>query len=240
MRGGRGASMAHPQGQATRVASGAREVRSQAAAVVQCECCSSEDGGAVGKTEVGPQRPTRCAGWAFAIIEGGYRKPGWGVGPTGDEAIPGRFRAPRGGVQINGEVIRMRAYALLLVFMAPAVVPTAWASECFSIQDSDLRNSCLASTKKDKSYCFKIRDADMREGCLAPLQGETYGCFKIQVADTRAACLGETKEDSSYCFKIPAGDERNVCLARVKWDRSYCFKIEDENLRKDCLASIPR
>ena len=75
------------------------------------------------------------------------------------------------------EVAHMRA--LLLVFMTTAVVPTAWASECFSIQNADQRNACLASAKRDKSYCYKIRDADLREGCLASIQGETYGCFKI-------------------------------------------------------------
>jgi len=130
--------------------------------------------------------------------------------------------------------------ALLLVLIATAVVPTAWASECFSIQDADQRNACLASAKSDKSYCFKIRDADLREGDLAPLQGETYGCFKIQDPDARAACLGETKDETWDCFTIQNVDQRNACLGSVKTDRSYCFKIQNKNLRNDCLANTPR
>jgi hypothetical protein len=127
------------------------------------------------------------------------------------------FRVPRGGVQISDVVIHMRVCAMLLVIMATAAVPTALGSECFSIQDADQRNACLASAKNDKSYCFKIKSEDLREGCLAPLQGETYGCFKIQDPDARAACLGETKKET--------------------WD---CFKIQNEDLRKDCIANTPR
>lgn len=70
-RGGHG----RPHGRAPRVASGAREVRSQAAAVVERECCFGEDDGAVGKAEVGPKQLSRCAGWAFAIIEGDVASP---------------------------------------------------------------------------------------------------------------------------------------------------------------------
>jgi hypothetical protein len=97
----------------------------------------------------------------------------------------------------------MRYLAALLMTGAVAWMPVAMGSECFSIQDADPRNACLASAKNDKTYCFKIQDPD-----------------------ARAACLGETKSDQSYCFKIEGADERNVCLAEVKADRSYCFKIQ--------------
>ena len=46
-------------------------------------------------------------------------------------------------------------------------MPAVLASECFSIQDADQRNACLASSKNDKSYCFKIQSDDLQKDCLA-------------------------------------------------------------------------
>lgn len=82
--------------------------------------------------------------------------------------------------------------ALLFVLMATAVVPTAWASECFSIQDADQRNACLASAKNDKSYCFKIQEDDGRNACLAEVKRDRSHCFRIQSEDLRNDCLANT------------------------------------------------
>ena len=100
----------------------------------------------------------------------------------------------------------MRYLAAMLMTGAVTWMPAALGSECFSIQDADQRNACLASAKKDKSYCFKIQDAELREGCLAPLKGETYGCFKIQDPDSRAACLGETQITLGQILGMKVGD----------------------------------
>lgn len=59
----------------------------------------------------------------------------------------------------------MRYLAAMLITGAVAWMPAALSSECFSIQDADHRNVCLAAANKDKSYCFKIQNVELREGC---------------------------------------------------------------------------
>jgi hypothetical protein len=46
-------------------------------------------------------------------------------------------------------------------------MPAALGSECYSIQDTDQRNACLASSKNDNSYCYKIQSKDLQKDCLA-------------------------------------------------------------------------
>jgi len=55
----------------------------------------------------------------------------------------------------------------LFIVCALIWMPAVLASECFSIQDADQRNACLASSKNDKSYCFKIQSDDLQKDCLA-------------------------------------------------------------------------
>jgi hypothetical protein len=80
----------------------------------------------------------------------------------------------------------------LFIVCALIWTPAALASECYSIQDVDQRNACLASSKNDKSYCFKIQGADQRNACLAREKGDRGYCFKIQSDDLQKDCLANT------------------------------------------------
>jgi len=55
----------------------------------------------------------------------------------------------------------------LFIVCALVWMPAALGSECYSIQDVDQRNACLASSKNDNSYCYKIQSKDLQKDCLA-------------------------------------------------------------------------
>ncbi len=66
-------------------------------------------------------------------------------------------------------------------------------SHCYSIQNSDSKNSCLALAKHQESYCYSIHESDAKNLCLAQI-----------------------KNQKSYCYSINANDSKNQCLAVVK------------------------
>ena len=114
------------------------------------------------------------------------------------------------------------------------------ASNCYSIQDPDLKNHCLATTKHDPSYCYRIKAPDQKNSCIAETKTEQSSCYRIQDPDQRNDCLGTTKHEASYCYRIKDPDERNACLGGVKVERSYCYRIQAPDERADCLAGSER
>ena len=66
-------------------------------------------------------------------------------------------------------------------------------SHCYSIQNSDTKNSCLALAKHQDSYCYSIHESDSKNLCLA-----------------------QVKNQKSYCYSIKASDAKNQCLAVMK------------------------
>ena len=66
-------------------------------------------------------------------------------------------------------------------------------SHCYSIQNADTKNSCLALAKHQESYCYSIRESDAKNLCLAQI-----------------------KNQKSYCYSIKSNDTKNQCLALVK------------------------
>ncbi|MEW6038135.1 MAG: hypothetical protein AB1648_07805 [Pseudomonadota bacterium] len=43
----------------------------------------------------------------------------------------------------------------------------ARSCRCYSIQDADAKQLCLARLTGDKSRCYNVRDKDRRAACLA-------------------------------------------------------------------------
>ena len=66
-------------------------------------------------------------------------------------------------------------------------------SHCYSIQDSDRKNICLAMAKRQESYCYSVRDSDDKNVCLA-----------------------QVKQQRSYCYSVRSNDLKNQCLAMVR------------------------
>ena len=98
------------------------------------------------------------------------------------------------GAQVSAisEVGDVRIYLTFLgmVILAPDVC-WADASNCYSIKDADLKNSCLAVTKNEKARCYSIKDRDLKNGCLAQVGNETSRCYSIKDRDQKQRCLAE-------------------------------------------------
>ena len=93
------------------------------------------------------------------------------------------------GEHIEFDVLIALAVVLLLV------TPRAHANEshCYSIQNADTKNACLATVKRQASYCYSI-----------------------QAANSKNLCLAQVNNQKSYCYSISSQDMKNQCLALVK------------------------
>ncbi len=81
----------------------------------------------------------------------------------------------------------------LMVLSLSALPASASESHCYSIQDSDRKNICLAMAKRQESYCYSVRDSDDKNVCLA-----------------------QVKQQRSYCYSVRNSDLKNQCLAMVR------------------------
>ena len=66
-------------------------------------------------------------------------------------------------------------------------------SHCYSIQNSDTKNSCLALAKHQDSYCYSIRESDTKNLCLAQIKNQKSYCYSIKSSDTKNQCLALMK-----------------------------------------------
>ncbi len=82
-------------------------------------------------------------------------------------------------------------FALILLMMNQSVF--ANASNCYSIQNQDNKNYCLATAKNEKSYCYSIRENDTKNMCLAQVSNQKSYCYSIRSSDLKNQCLGMVK-----------------------------------------------
>ena len=66
-------------------------------------------------------------------------------------------------------------------------------SHCYSIQNADTKNSCLALAKHQESYCYSIRESDSKNLCLAQIKNQKSYCYSIKSSDTKNQCLALVK-----------------------------------------------
>jgi len=67
--------------------------------------------------------------------------------------------------------------------------PYANPSQCYSIQNQDRKNYCLATAKGQKSYCYSIGEQDLKNLCLAQASNQKSYCYSIRSQDTKNQCL---------------------------------------------------
>ena len=94
--------------------------------------------------------------------------------------------------------IKIFSFFYVLIAIGVALLLTtpkvhANESNCYSIQNSDAKNSCLALAKNQDSYCYSIRESDSKN-----------------------LCFGQTKNQKSYCYSIKSSDIKNQCFALTK------------------------
>ncbi len=75
------------------------------------------------------------------------------------------------------------AIGVALLLTTPKV--HANESNCYSIQNSDAKNSCLALAKHQESYCYSIRESDAKNMCLAQIKNQKSYCYSIKSSDTK-------------------------------------------------------
>jgi hypothetical protein len=63
------------------------------------------------------------------------------------------------------------------------------SSNCYSIQNTDSKNLCLALVKKNKSNCYSISSSDLKNMCLAQVGEQRSNCYSIQSSDMKNLCL---------------------------------------------------
>ncbi len=87
----------------------------------------------------------------------------------------------------------MKYLLTVLTLLAPAAASAADSIHCYSIQDSDRRNECLALAQNNSTACYGIKNSDRRNYCLARSKKSSLQCYSINDADLRSLCLAETK-----------------------------------------------
>ena len=64
-------------------------------------------------------------------------------------------------------------------------------------------------------WCDKIGDGDMRNFCIAETKKSPGYCEKIRNDDSRHYCQGIAEKNSAYCDKIGNADMKYYCRARI-------------------------
>jgi len=98
-------------------------------------------------------------------------------------------------IQQNIKIFSFFYVLIAIGFVLLLTTPKVHAndSHCYSIQNSDTKNSCLALAKHQDPYCYSIRESDVKNLCLA-----------------------QEKNQKSYCYSIKSSDTKNQCLALVR------------------------
>ena len=56
-------------------------------------------------------------------------------------------------------------------------------SYCYSIQNADMKNQCLAFAKRQDSYCYSVQESDAKNRCLALVKNQDSYCYSVQNAE---------------------------------------------------------
>lgn len=91
---------------------------------------------------------------------------------------------------------------------------------CYSINDSDLKNACLGMTQY-QAKCYEVNNDDIKNLCLATTQFPSF-CYKISNNSIKQACLGMV-ESSHFCYNS-SGDYKLLC-AGVSMSDNNCYNI---------------
>lgn len=81
---------------------------------------------------------------------------------------------------------------LILLMLLPGFA-FANDSHCYSIQNHDQKNFCLARAKQQTSYCYSIHESDTKNFCLAQINRQSSYCYSIRNNDNKNQCLAMTR-----------------------------------------------
>ena len=103
-------------------------------------------------------------------------------------SIPGKYSSV---IQQNIKIFSFFYVLIAIGFVLLLTTPKVHANEshCYSIQNSDAKNSCLAMAKHQESYCYSIHESDAKNLCLAQIKNQKSYCYSIKSSDTKNQCL---------------------------------------------------
>lgn len=88
----------------------------------------------------------------------------------------------------------MKKIILSLVVLSASSLSFADSSYCYSINDQNQKNYCLAQAKNDSSYCYSISNQDKKNMCLALAKNDSSYCYSIyKDQNMKNSCLGQVK-----------------------------------------------
>jgi hypothetical protein len=96
---------------------------------------------------------------------------------------------------VGVELSKLPEKLIYVCMMTLGLVTTVHAnpSSCYSIQNQDRKNYCLATAKNQKSYCYSIRESDTKNFCLAQVGNQRSYCYSIRSQDTKNQCLATVR-----------------------------------------------
>lgn len=72
-------------------------------------------------------------------------------------------------MKLTAYIIPLAAAALGTVLFVKGAAANQ-SSSCYSIQDADARQYCLAKARREPAQCYAVQRADMRSQCLAEVR----------------------------------------------------------------------
>ena len=81
--------------------------------------------------------------------------------------------------------------AIIIAFLITTSPSHAAGDQCYSINNPDAKNFCLATARNEANYCYSISNQDQKNMCLAVVRRE-----------------------KNYCYSISSQDQKNMCLAK--------------------------
>lgn len=99
-------------------------------------------------------------------------------------------------------------------------------------------NACLGMTEYP-SNCYNIDDPDLKNLCLANSgQGYQSSCYSIQNEDIKNLCLANAYPDfRTMCYSIGSSQLKDTCLAASNREyRSNCYNVSNEPWRSLCAG----
>ena len=83
-----------------------------------------------------------------------------------------------------------KIFTAITLGLITTTLVNAAGDQCYSINNQDSKNHCLATAKNDANYCYSISNQDKKNMCLAVVKRDKNYCYSISNQDQKNMCLG--------------------------------------------------
>lgn len=119
----------------------------------------------------------------------------------------------------------LRGFASNRDFYNACLGMTQYPTNCYDVQNKDLKNLCLATSTSDyRTFCYDIGNTDVKNACLG-MTDYPSSCYDISDPEVKNTCLARSNRDySSFCLNIDSGPWRAFC-GGVAMNKDNCFLL---------------